>query len=119
MISHFLLRWVAFGFGTSSCPIRRRKEDAPKSRARVHKVDAYLSLRRFMRADIDHARRHAISSPVLELRRVSNCPIETFKPNKIMAPCAFTVTVRVSSETGLLSASPARTITETFTIYVE
>jgi len=65
---------------------------------------------------LTYTTRQAISSPVVELRRVSDCPIDTFNPNRIMAPCAFTVTVRVSSEIGLLSVPSARTFTDTFTM---
>lgn len=78
----------------------------PKSRARLHKVDAYLSLFRLMRVFFSGS----------QVRRVGICPIDTFEPSNIFAPCAFTVIVRVSSEIGLLSAPCARTATETFTM---
>jgi hypothetical protein len=42
--------------------------------------------------------------------------MDTFKPSMTLAPCAFTVTVLVFSEISLLSASCAKTTTETFSI---
>ncbi len=69
------------------------------------KVDAYLSLLRFMRAHIDHATSDLFSrSRIAQSEQLSS---------RTIAPRAFTVTVRVSSETGLFSAPSSRTITET------
>jgi hypothetical protein len=45
----------AFCFRALRCPISRRKGNAPKSRANLHKIDTYLPLLSLMRAEIDHS----------------------------------------------------------------
>jgi hypothetical protein len=60
--------------------------------------------------------RHDTSSPVPEFRSISICPTDTFKPSMTLAPCAFTVTVLVASETTLLSAPRTRITTETLSM---
>ena len=103
-----------FGFGTLSCPISRRKGDAPKSKARLHKIDAYLCFLCLMGAVIDDPTSDLFSrSRIAKSEQLSD---RNLRPRGIIAPCAFTVTVRVSSEMDLLSDPSARTVTETFTM---
>ncbi len=90
----------------------RRIRDPPKLGARLHKIDSDFFLLPEMRIDIGNATEHLFSALCVPKRQ--QLPHRHLWVRTIIAPCAFTVMVRVSSEMILSSAPCDNTTTETF-----